>query len=465
LLHGADLLLADDRHGGEDQGDGHDDVGDHAGHEVVAAVEVGIEPDAGARHDLRGRRGDRAGGASRQDAGILAVRRDGAGEPGNERPGVARDEGRGVGVRAVDQDLNFGGTAAQDVALEAGEDAHDGLGFAAVEGALHVLLAGGLDDDVEPAGALEAGAQLARKRGAVHIHPGDAGVVDVEIDGEAEDQQLDEGREEEEDAHARLAQGLDEFLTQDDSNALPHRLCHLLTHFARRQPKDDCGVEQQEAQLAPQHVEADAFQEHPLHDGDDVARGDDMGDAADYGGHRFDRINETRKHERGKEGAEHAQLIRLQLIAGGGRDEDPPEQRSEQKGADRDYQGQDAAPQRHLENEQRDDEGDGGVGEPDYEVRHHLAENDLDRAERRREKLLHRAHLPLAGDGERGQEGGDDLENDGDQAGDDVVLRFERAVVPDAETGVDGGDQALAAAAIQRLGAQISRVAAHDGVG
>ena len=68
-----------------------------------------------------------------------------------------------------------------------------------------------------------------------------------------------------------------------------------------------------------------------------------------------------------------------------------------------------------------------------HEVRQHLAEHHLGGPQRRGEHLLHGAHLPLARDGERGQQRGDDHEDHGDQPRHDVVLRFERAVVPDAQ--------------------------------
>ena len=71
--------------------------------------------------------------------------------------------------------------------------------------------------------------------------------------------------------------------------------------------------------------------------------------------------------------------------------------------------------------------------QPHHEIRHHLAQHDFGRPQRRGEHLLHGAHLPFAGDGQRGQQRGDDLQDHRDQPRHHVVLRFERAVVPDAQ--------------------------------
>ena len=77
------------------------------------------------------------------------------------------------------------------------------------------------------------------------------------------------------------------------------------------------------------------------------------------------------------------------------------------------------------------------IDDADHEKRQHFAEHHLGRPQRRREQLLHRAHFPLARDGQRGQQRRDDHEDDGDQSRHDVVLGFERAVVPDAQARID----------------------------
>ena len=68
----------------------------------------------------------------------------------------------------------------------------------------------------------------------VAVHPGDFGVVHVERHGVAEDDELEERRNEQQAAHARLAEQLDEFFAENDANSFPHGSRHLLIHFPRR---------------------------------------------------------------------------------------------------------------------------------------------------------------------------------------------------------------------------------------
>ena len=53
------------------------------------------------------------------------------------------------------------------------------------------------------------------------IHPGDARVIHVQVHREAEDHQLNHRRHEQQHAHARLAQRLDEFLAKNDAEFVP----------------------------------------------------------------------------------------------------------------------------------------------------------------------------------------------------------------------------------------------------
>ena len=62
---------------------------------------------------------------------------------------------------------------------------------------------------------------------------------------------------------------------------------------------------------------------------------------------------------------------------------------------------------------------------------HQLAEDQLVAFDRRGDQLLHRAALPFAGDGQRGEHGRDDHHDHGDQPGNDVVPRFQVLVEPD----------------------------------
>src|SRR5262249_8527099 len=182
--------------GGQHESDHHDDIGDHARNEVVAAIKIGIEPDARAGGDLRNRGLHRSAGTAGRQADVLLAGDQIAGELSNYLAGVARDQGGCVGVRAIDQHLHLGGATTLHVSLEAGQYAHDGLRPATIQDLLYVFFALWHGHDLEAAGAFEAVAQFAAERRTVQVHPGDARVVHVEVDGEAEDDQLHQGRDE-----------------------------------------------------------------------------------------------------------------------------------------------------------------------------------------------------------------------------------------------------------------------------
>ena len=98
----------------------------------------------------------------------------------------------------------------------------------------------------------------------VLIHPGDAGGVDVQVHGEAENQQLNQRRQEQHAAHARLAQGLNEFLANDASKPLSHIHATFCRSFRDRQEKHQRPVDAQQQEIEPQNLGADAFQETPF---------------------------------------------------------------------------------------------------------------------------------------------------------------------------------------------------------
>ena len=140
LLHGADLFLAHDGQRRQHQGHDHDDVGDHARHEVVAAVQVGIEPHARPRIDLRHLHVRRRVRAARQYAHVLLAQKHVLRKHGDDLGRIARHQRGRIRVGAVDQHLHFGGPRPQHVALECGQHAHHRLRVAAVQDVLHVRL-------------------------------------------------------------------------------------------------------------------------------------------------------------------------------------------------------------------------------------------------------------------------------------------------------------------------------------
>ena len=102
---------------------------------------------------------------------------------------------------------------------------------------------------------------------------------------------------------------------------------------------------------------------------------------------------------------------------------------------------------------------------PSTKVGEQLAQHQLAGTHGRREQLFHGAVFPFARDGQRTEHGRDDHHGDGDQSGDDEVLRFEVAVVPDADARLDGHSQRLPAVADLRVRPKLRGIALHDGVG
>ena len=87
------------------------------------------------------------------------------------------------------------------------------------------------------------------------------------------------------------------------------------------------------------------------------------------------------------------------------------------------------------------------VHQADAEVGQELAEHDLGARHRRGRQLLHGAALPLARDGERGEQARDDHHDHRHQAGHDHVAARQLLVVPDAGLGADRQAHAPASAA------------------
>ena len=107
-----------------------------------------------------------------------------------------------------------------------GQHAHHGLHLAAIEQRLDIVFTLRRGGDLKAAGSLESGQQIAALRRAVQIHPGDADVIHIQVDRVAEDDQLNQRRQEQQHAHARLPQRLPEFLAHDDPDPCPHTELH-----------------------------------------------------------------------------------------------------------------------------------------------------------------------------------------------------------------------------------------------
>src|SRR5580698_6281955 len=77
-------------------------------------------------------------------------------------------------------------------------------------------------NDMEPGGSLKSSQQVPALRGVVFIHPTHPDIVYVQVDGVAEDEQLQQRWDEYGQPPAPAAQQLGEFFTDNLCDAFPH---------------------------------------------------------------------------------------------------------------------------------------------------------------------------------------------------------------------------------------------------
>ncbi len=117
-------------------------------------------------------------------------------------------------TRAVRPDAEVLGVSALDVEDDAGPAAVDGVAGLGVVG--HVL------HGVEVAGAGEAGDEVAAVAGVIQVVDGRGDVLDVGAHRIADHQRLDAGDDEDHHPHPRIADDLEELLSQHLEDPLEH---------------------------------------------------------------------------------------------------------------------------------------------------------------------------------------------------------------------------------------------------
>ena len=134
---------------------------------------------------------------------------------------------------------------------------------------LHFGIARGSGHDAEVARTLEGVAQVPAGGRAVLIHPGDPAVLHIQVDGVAEDQELNQRRHEEHRAQARITQHLAEFFAEDFPDSSPPRVQPHLNWPESSRPQRDlrpppsgpvCGL----ATTRQSGMESDPGITHPL---------------------------------------------------------------------------------------------------------------------------------------------------------------------------------------------------------
>ncbi len=195
-LQRAELALPHDDHRAQHQRRDEDDVGHDARHEIPAVLQVGIEPGALLDHHARP-----------QAAGGRRLLRDDACD-------LRGDQLRAVRIGAVRDQLQ--GARAREALRDLQDHAHlraidPGAGIAQVGRHAQRVVAGRHD----------GGQHVAARTAAVVVDDGDVRMAHVEGRGIAEQQELDQRRYDEHEAHPRIAQQLQELLAQQ--GAKPHR--------------------------------------------------------------------------------------------------------------------------------------------------------------------------------------------------------------------------------------------------
>ena len=140
------------------------------------------------------------------------------------------------------------------------------------------------------------------------------------------------------------------------------------------------------------------------------------------------------------------------------------ERGDDENGADAEEQ-EHAASQRHVEEKDCHRHGDGEIDQPDGEVGQEFSEDELRRAHRRGDELLHRAGFPFAGDGEGREQCGDQSHDDREDAGNDEVAAGQIGVEPDAGAQIESGAGGLAGAAADLVERELLVEGKCDGLG
>lgn len=215
LLHGADLLLAHHRHAGEHHGGDEDHGGDDPRHIEVAALQVVVEP--GAAFELYPAEPCRP-----PPLPYEVLRHDLAAELLRNLHRIAHDDPGGARVGAVDDDLERCCPPGADLFLEPPVHLHRGPHRPPVEEVADLLLPPHPPYDVEVAGALQPGHQVAARGAVVLVVDRGGDMLDVGVDRVAEEGDLDRRDHEDDEPHLRVPQDLDCLFYEHGLQTLEH---------------------------------------------------------------------------------------------------------------------------------------------------------------------------------------------------------------------------------------------------
>lgn len=209
LVESALLAFAGDRKGGHQRRHHQRQQADNARHDEPAAQQVGIEPRAVFEAGL----GERAAGP------LLPIGIEGR----DDGVDVIAQDGGGVRVASVHEDLDRAGASAQQFAGELGADAQHHQHALGVDLGSDFGLARDDRHLPEVGRSVEAGDEVARALAGVFVINGEGDAVKVEGSRVAEYHQLDERRHEDDHPAPLVFEQGQELFQHQGSNSLQHR--------------------------------------------------------------------------------------------------------------------------------------------------------------------------------------------------------------------------------------------------
>ena len=187
----------------------------------------------------------------------------------------------------------------------------------------------------------------------------------------------------------------------------------------------------------PEVGEAGAAEDDASDDADVVGGGDDGADSSEEGGHGGDLEDVAGEEDGGEDGA-HGELKGFGLGGGAGGDDEADAQDGEKERQGHEQEENQAAVDGDLEDEAHEREDEAEFAEGECAVGDHLADHEAERGDGGHLELLEGAVLALADEGEGDEQDDHNLQEDGDEAGDEEVCAAGGWVVEDGGADLDG---------------------------
>ncbi len=217
LLQRAKLLFLDDGQGGQDGRDDHEDHRQDAGHHEVPAGKRRVVQDADGRVHLHGldlaqHAGVQAGKPGRRPRGLRA---------GDDQGGVGEPDGRGLGIRAVGQELQRRALCPVQRPAEPGRDDERQGGSSLLYASLRALRVRHVHACDVASGLQEAGDKLPAFHAVVLVADGQGDVLHIHVCRVPQERNLQDGGQEDQGKEPTVPAQLLELLSDDEADG-PH---------------------------------------------------------------------------------------------------------------------------------------------------------------------------------------------------------------------------------------------------